>query len=50
MVGSGEAGNMVLLLFAHTKAAADILTNPALDPDSKTPEFKFAAVKVVPAV
>ena len=27
-------------------AAANMLTNPALDPESKIPEYKFAAVRV----
>jgi len=32
--------------FAFVEAAANILTNPALDPYGKIPEFKFSAVKV----
>jgi len=38
--------DMVFLPFAFVEAAANILTNPALDPFGKIPEFKFAAVKV----
>ncbi|TVP73659.1 MAG: formate dehydrogenase subunit alpha [Rhodobacteraceae bacterium] len=38
--------DMVFLPFAFVEAAANILTNPALDPDGKIPEFKFAAVRV----
>ncbi|KPQ04742.1 MAG: formate dehydrogenase, alpha subunit [Rhodobacteraceae bacterium HLUCCA12] len=38
--------NMVFLPFAFVEAAANILTNPALDPYGKIPEFKFAAVRV----
>ncbi|WP_457647910.1 formate dehydrogenase subunit alpha [Profundibacter sp.] len=40
------ATDMVFLPFAYVEAAANILTNPALDPYGKIPEFKFAAVKV----
>ncbi|NBR91886.1 MAG: formate dehydrogenase subunit alpha, partial [Rhodobacteraceae bacterium] len=40
------AENMVFVPFAFVEAAANILTNPALDPFGKIPEFKFAAVKV----
>lgn len=38
--------DMVFLPFAFVEAAANILTNPALDPYGKIPEFKFSAVKV----
>ncbi len=38
--------DMVFLPFAFVEAAANILTNPALDPYGKIPEFKFAAVLV----
>ena len=41
------AENMVFVPFAFVEAAANILTNPALDPYGKIPEFKFAAVRVV---
>ena len=40
------APNMVFLPFAFVEAAANILTNPALDPYGKIPEFKFSAVRV----
>ncbi|SPH25157.1 Putative formate dehydrogenase [Defluviimonas aquaemixtae] len=40
------AEDMVFVPFAFVEAAANILTNPALDPVGKIPEFKFAAVKV----
>ena len=40
------APDMVFLPFAYVEAAANILTNPALDPYGKIPEFKFAAVRV----
>ena len=37
--------DMVFLPFAYVEAAANILTNSALDPFGKIPEFKFSAVK-----
>ena len=40
------APDMVFLPFAYVEAAANILTNPAIDPYGKIPEFKFSAVKV----
>ena len=43
------APDMVFLPFAYVEAAANILTNPALDPYGKIPEFKFAAVRVTAA-
>ncbi|MBV1865372.1 MAG: molybdopterin-dependent oxidoreductase, partial [Rhodobacteraceae bacterium] len=39
------AQGMVFLPFAYVEAAANILTNSALDPFGKIPEFKFSAVK-----
>ncbi|MEM6586939.1 MAG: formate dehydrogenase subunit alpha [Pseudomonadota bacterium] len=41
--------DMVFLPFAYVEAAANILTNPAIDPYGKIPEFKFSAVRVEPA-
>ena len=38
--------DMVFLPFAYVEAAANILTNPAIDPYGKIPEFKFSAVRV----
>jgi formate dehydrogenase major subunit len=32
--------------FCYPDAAANILTNPALDPTGKIPELKFAAAKL----
>ena len=32
--------------FCYAEAAANLLTNPALDPFGKIPEFKFCAVRV----
>jgi len=39
----------VFIPFAYAEAAANLLTNPALDPVGKIPEFKFCAAKVEPA-
>ena len=36
----------VFIPFAFYEAAANLLTNPALDPFGKIPEFKYCAVKV----
>ena len=41
--------DMVFVPFAYVEAAANVLTNPALDPFGKIPEFKFSAVRVEPA-
>lgn len=40
--------NMVFLPFCYAEAAANLLTNPALDPVGKIPEFKFCAVRALP--
>ncbi|MDG1280893.1 MAG: formate dehydrogenase subunit alpha [Pseudorhodobacter sp.] len=40
------AEDMVFVPFAYVEAAANILTNPAVDPYGKIPEFKFSAVRV----
>jgi formate dehydrogenase major subunit len=37
---------VVFIPFAYAEAAANLLTNPALDPFGKIPEFKFCAAKV----
>ncbi|MEO0677626.1 MAG: formate dehydrogenase subunit alpha, partial [Pseudomonadota bacterium] len=42
------APDMVFLPFAFVEAAANILTNPAIDPYGKIPEFKYSAVRVEP--
>jgi formate dehydrogenase major subunit len=39
---------VVFIPFAFVEAAANILTNPALDPFGKIPEFKFCAARVEP--
>ncbi|QEW07216.1 formate dehydrogenase subunit alpha [Nitrincola iocasae] len=41
---------MVFVPFCYVEAAANILTNPALDPFGKIPEFKYAACKLSAAV
>jgi formate dehydrogenase major subunit len=37
---------VVFIPFAYVEAAANLLTNAALDPFGKIPEFKFCAAKV----
>ena len=36
----------IFMPFCYAEAAANILTNSALDPESKIPEYKFCAVSV----
>jgi formate dehydrogenase major subunit len=47
----GTPDATVFMPFAYVEAAANLLTNPALDPFGKIPEFKYCAVRVakVPA-
>jgi len=40
---------MVFIPFCFAEAAANVLTNPQLDPFGKIPEFKFCAARVEPA-
>ena len=40
------AEDMVFIPFAYVEAAANMLTNPQLDPYGKIPEFKFSACRV----
>ncbi len=40
---------MVFIPFCYAEAAANLLTNPQLDPFGKIPEFKFCAARVAPA-
>ena len=40
---------MVFMPFCYAEAAANLLTNPALDPMGKIPEFKFCAARVTAA-
>jgi formate dehydrogenase major subunit len=43
---SGMPAGSVFMPFAYVEAAANILTNPRLDPFGKIPEYKFCAVKL----
>ena len=45
----GMPPGSVFMPFAFVEAAANLLTNPALDPFGKIPEFKYCAVRVAPA-
>ena len=40
---------MIFMPFCYAEAAANLLTNPALDPVGLIPEFKFCAARVSPA-
>jgi formate dehydrogenase major subunit len=42
----GTPRGAVFVPFCYYEAAANLLTNPALDPFGKIPEFKYCAVKV----
>ena len=42
----GTPRGAVFLPFCYHEAAANLLTNPALDPFGKIPEFKYCAVRV----
>jgi formate dehydrogenase major subunit len=42
----GTPRGAVFIPFAYYEAAANVLTNPVLDPFGKIPEFKYCAVKV----
>ena len=44
------APGQVFIPFCYAEAAANVLTNPQLDPFGKIPEFKFCAARVEPAV
>jgi formate dehydrogenase major subunit len=44
----GTPRGAVFIPFCYYEAAANLLTNPALDPFGKIPEFKYCAVNVVP--
>ena len=48
-VDPGMPDGMVFVPFAYVEAAANLLTNPALDPFGKIPEFKYAACRLSPA-
>jgi formate dehydrogenase major subunit len=40
---------LIFIPFAYAEAAANILTNPQLDPFGKIPEFKYCAARIEPA-
>jgi formate dehydrogenase major subunit len=42
----GTPRGVIFIPFAFHEAAANLLTNPALDPFGKIPEFKYCAVRV----
>ena len=42
----GTPRGAVFVPFAYQEAAANLLTNPVLDPFGKIPEFKYCAVRV----
>jgi formate dehydrogenase major subunit len=44
---AGTPRGAVFIPFCYYEAAANLLTNPVLDPFGKIPEFKYCAVKVV---
>jgi formate dehydrogenase major subunit len=46
---SAIAPGMVFIPFCYAEAAANVLTNPQLDPFGKIPEYKFCAARVEPA-
>jgi formate dehydrogenase major subunit len=41
---------LIFMPFCYPEAAANILTNPALDPTGKIPELKFSAAKIEKSV
>ncbi len=45
----GTPDHTVFIPFAYREAAANLLTNAALDPVGKIPELKYCAVQVLPA-
>ena len=45
----GVAPGNVFIPFAYAEAAANLLTNPVLDPFGKIPEFKYCAVRATRA-
>jgi formate dehydrogenase major subunit len=47
---AGTQRGSVFMPFAFVEAAANLLTNPVLDPFGKIPEFKYCAVRVRPGL
>ncbi|HET6518922.1 MAG TPA: molybdopterin dinucleotide binding domain-containing protein, partial [Geminicoccaceae bacterium] len=48
-VDPGLPAGMLFIPFCYVEAAANVLTNPQLDPYGKIPEFKYCAARVEPA-
>ena len=48
-IDEGTPERTVFMPFAYAEAAANLLTNAALDPFGKIPEFKYCAVKLAQA-
>jgi len=46
---TGMQPGTVMMPFTYREAAANLLTNAALDPYGKIPEFKYCAVRVTAA-
>ncbi len=46
----GTPRGTVFIPFCYYEAAANLLTNPALDPFGKIPEFKYCAVRIAPGL
>jgi formate dehydrogenase major subunit len=44
----GIQEGVIFIPFAYVEAAANVLTNPQLDPIGKIPEYKYCAVKIEP--
>ncbi|MDI7253478.1 MAG: molybdopterin dinucleotide binding domain-containing protein, partial [Actinomycetota bacterium] len=49
LVTERTAPAVVFIPFHYAEAAANVLTNPALDPQARIPELKVCAVRVRPA-
>ena len=45
-VDEGMQPGVVMMPFTYNEAAANLITNDALDPFGKIPEFKFCAIRV----
>jgi formate dehydrogenase major subunit len=48
-VDGAMPSGLIFIPFAYAEAAANVLTNPQLDPFGKIPEFKFCAARLEPA-
>jgi formate dehydrogenase major subunit len=45
---TGMQRGSVFMAFCYNEASANLLTNPALDPVARIPEYKFCAIRVIP--